>query len=101
MGSKLIRKLANCSFGVGIIFVIFAIINVTEPKIFSIDGLSILAIGIGSLMLSPRYYFKAIDSERISENSGRVNYFERYKFAGFVGIGLVTIGLFIAVLLGF
>ena len=99
MDSKLMRKLAKGSFWLGIIFVILALASVQEYLHVFPGDLSILALGVGSLLAAPKYYFRAKDIEERCENSGRVDYFERYRFAGLVGIGLVTIGVFIAELL--
>lgn len=91
MRHKLIRRLAKLSFGLSFIAFGFAIINLTD----STYPFSILGMGMGSLLLVPKFYFGTKDEEERIKHEGRLDLRGRNRYGLLLAMGIICIGLFL------
>jgi hypothetical protein len=79
----------------------FGLLNLTEIFNRFLDGrISALAIGLASLMWSPRFYVTVMEAEENKlGNPEHLYIFARYRFGMSIALGVVTIGIFVMIML--
>ena len=70
MNSKLLKIFVKCLFWLGIFLCVFSFANFTESFYWFWDSFSLLAFGVGSLLLAPKFYLRIIDTEKNLKTQG-------------------------------
>ena len=91
MKHQLIRRLAKFSFWLSFVAFGFAIINLTD----STYPFSILGMGIGALLLVPKFYFGTKDEEERIKHEGCLDLRGRHRYGLLLAMGIICIGLFL------
>jgi uncharacterized membrane protein YiaA len=98
---KLFKIFARCSLWGGIVFFLFALLHLTGIFNRFWDGrISILAIGLASLMFAPKSYVAVMEAaQNRLGNPENIYLYARNRFGMLIAMGVIAIGIFVMIML--